>query len=104
MVLRIALVFALLSSLLAQDIELGPETTIDKDPSGRFLVITDGRSKSELMLRVDRIVAVKGANPNDNNSFTEISLGLGDKDENSTIVRVQQRTIPYERIKQMLLK
>ncbi len=101
--LRIALVLALVASACAQDIELGQESTIARDASGTFLVISDPRNKAEYLINLNRVVFIKAANANDNNSFTEIHLGLNDKDANSAVIRVQQRVLPYERIRQALV-
>ncbi|MBA3708430.1 MAG: hypothetical protein H0W83_06400 [Planctomycetes bacterium] len=104
LILRVLVLAVVACWSMAEDIVLGAESTIEKDKSGKFLVISDPRNKAEYMINVDRVVFVKAANQNDNNSFTEIKLGLTDKDSNSTVIKVQQRVIPYEQIKQALLK
>ena len=98
------LLVALSTPMLAEEIVLGPESTVAKDSTGRFLVITDGRAKTEYLISLDRVLVVKSANPNDNNSYTEIRVGLGDTDKNSTTLKIQQRIVPYDDIKKALLK
>jgi hypothetical protein len=99
------LLLALLSTCgFAADIVLSPESTMQKDASGRFLILTDGRDKTEYLVNVDHVVFVKAADANDNNSFTEIRVGLSDKDSNAVTIKIQQRVIPYEQVKQSLLQ
>jgi hypothetical protein len=103
--MRTLLLLAALSApMLAEEIVLGPETTVAKDATGRFLRITDGRAKTEYLINLDRVVMVTSSNPNDNNSYTEIRVGLGDSDKDATTLKIQQRIVPYEDIKKALQK
>ncbi len=98
--LRLLIPILLTSSVLAQEIVLGPECSIAAQ--GSFLVVCDPRHKAECLVNLARVALVKAADPNDNNSWTEITLRLDEHDTSCTVIRVQQRDIPYERIKHQL--
>jgi hypothetical protein len=88
----------------ANDITLGTEATIEKDASGKHLIISDPKNKLEFIINVDRVILIKAADSRDNNSYSEIRLGLNEDDKNATTIRIQQRNIPYETIKEVFLK
>ncbi len=100
--LRTLLILIIAGSAFADDIILGPESTIHK--SGKFLVISDGRNKLEYIVNPDWIALIASSHPNDNNSYTEIKLGLTECDKNTITIKIQQRIIPYETIRDAFLK
>ena len=42
--------------VMGEDMEFGPGSDVQKDATGKFVIITDGRGKHEYIVNLDRIV------------------------------------------------
>lgn len=102
--LRLLALVSLTPFLMAEDIVLGPDARIEKQKDGKFVIIADPRNKLEYLINTEKLIYVKSSASNDNNSYTELKFGSEDKDQDGLVIRIQQRSIPYERIKEIILR
>ncbi len=103
--LAICLLLAATCAPLAalDDVDLGPDAKVSSDPQGRYLIVDDPRTQREYLINKSRIVVVRSAKRQDDNSVTEIYVQTADN-EKLFVLRIQERNISYQAIRLELLK